>query len=236
MKAFVLAGGLGTRLRPRFGDLLKPLVPLGGRPFIVHQIEWLKRHGVREVVVCAGHGADEIERTLGDGAAFGITLVHSVEREPLGTGGALRLAARHVDGPALVLNGDTLVSCDPWALERVRWEHAAVGALALYEWADPGSKGRVECDAAGRITRFIEKDTAHRGTTWVNGGLYAFASWLWRYLPQGPSSLEHDVLPRLAAEGKLRGVRLPGEFFDIGTPEEWERAERRFTSGSVGST
>src|SRR5262249_59714540 len=104
----------------------------------------------------------------------------------------------------------------------------AMGAVALFEVADAGARGRVECDARGRIERFVEKDSGWRGTSWVNGGLYAFAPALWGSLPQGPSSLERDVLPPLAAEGRLRGFKSPGSFFDIGTPEEWERAERRF--------
>ena len=230
MKAFVLAGGLGTRLRPRFGDRPKALAPLAGRPFLAHQLEWLARHGVREVVVCAGHGADEVERELGDGRRFGVVLAYSVEPEPLGTGGALRLAGPRVAGPALVVNGDTLAACDPWALERARWEAGAVGAVALFEVADASTRGRVECDAAGVIERFVEKDPAHRGAAWVNGGLYAFSPALWRRLPAGVSSLERDVLPALAAERRLRGLKAAGEFFDIGTPEEWERAERAFSA------
>ncbi len=226
----MLAGGLGTRLKPRFGDLPKPLAPLAGRPFLVHQIEWLAAHGIREVVLCTGHGAGQVHAELGDGAAFGVRLAHSVEPEALGTGGALRFAAAHVAGPALVMNGDTLVACDPWVLERARWERAAVGAIALYATADAASRGRVECDATGRVARFVEKDPDHRGEAWVNGGLYAFSPALWRRLPAGASSLERDVLPALAARGELQGVPVPGEFFDIGTPEEWERAERRFAT------
>ena len=228
MKAFVLAGGLGTRLKPRFGDLPKPLAPLGGRPFLVRQLEWLTAQGVREAVLCAGYGADQMGRELGDGTALGIRLSYSVEESPLGTGGALRRAAALLDGPALVLNGDTLAPCDPWALERRRWETGSIGALALFETAEAMSRGRVECDAEDRIAKFVEKDGTHRGPAWVNGGLYAFSPALWRLLPAGSSSLELDVLPGLAASGSLRGVRFPGPFFDIGTPEEWERAERHF--------
>ena len=230
MKAFVLAGGLGTRLRPRFGDRPKALTPLAGRPFLAHQLEWLARHGVREVVVCAGYGADQLERELGDGQRWGVRLEYSVEQEPLGTGGALKLAQREVAGPALIVNGDTLAACNPWALERARWEHAALGAVALFEVADARARGRVECDAAGVVLRFVEKDESFRGSAWVNGGLYAFAAELWKRLPGGPSSLEREILPALAAEGRLRGFRTAGEFFDIGTPEEWERAERAFSA------
>lgn len=230
MKAFVLAGGLGTRLKPRFGDLPKPLAPLGDRPFLARQLEWLAAHGVHRAVILAGYGADEVRAALGDGEAFGVRLEYSVETEPLGTAGALRLAARFVDGPALVVNGDTIGDADPWALERDRWEHGALGTLALYRVADATARGRVECAAGGEVERFVEKDPAWRGPAWVNGGLAAFSPRLWRHLAAGAGSLERDVLPRLAADRALRGLESPGRFWDIGTPEEWERAQREIAS------
>ena len=230
MKAFILAGGFGTRLKPRFGDLPKPLAPLGGRPFLVHQLEWLARHGVRRAVLCVGHGADQVRDAIGDGRPWGVSVAWSEETEPLGTGGALALATPHVDGPALVMNGDTLADCDPWELERARWERGATGAVALFQVEDARSRGRVECDERGRVQRFVEKDPAWSGPAWVNGGLYAFAPALWRELGSGPGSLERDVLPRLASDGRLIGVPEDGTFHDIGTPEEWERAERDLAS------
>ncbi len=227
----MLAGGLGTRLRPRFGDLPKPLAPLRGRPFLAHQLEALAARGVREAVLCVGYGADQVRAALGDGADLGVELRYSVEAEPLGTGGALLHARAHVRGASLVLNGDTLAGADPWLLERARWEHGATGAVALYRVADAASRGRVEAED-GLVRRFVEKDAAHRGPAWVNGGVYSFAPWLWGRLAAharaaGPAfSLERDILPPLAGEGALRAVEVAGEFWDIGTPEEWERAER----------
>lgn len=229
----MLAGGMGTRLKAltKFGDLPKALVPVGGRPLLERQLEWLAGHGVRDVVLCTGHGADRVLDTLGDGARLGARLRYSAETEPLGTAGALRLARGHVAGSALVLNGDTLAPCDPWALEGARWESGALGAVALYRVADASARGRVERDAAGRIARFVEKDAGHTGPAWVNGGVYAFAARVWDYIPAtGAASLERDVLPRLAAEGRLVGCEAEGEFWDIGTPEDWERADRRFAS------
>src|SRR5207247_3447535 len=103
MKAFVLAGGLGTRLQPRFGALPKPLAPIGGKPFVTRQLEWLAGHGITLAVILAGHGAGSLRDALG-ARAGGVSLEWSVEEEPLGTGGALKLAASHVDGPAIVVN------------------------------------------------------------------------------------------------------------------------------------
>lgn len=228
MKAFVLAGGLGTRLRPRFGDTPKPLAPLGGEPFLVRQLAFLASHGIRRAVILAGHGAEALRDTLGS-VTSGVALEWSVESEPLGTGGALRLARPFVDGPALVVNGDTLADGDPWRVERDRWERGALGAVALYEVPDARSRGRVEASPEGRIERFVEKDDAWTGPAWVNGGVYAFAPAVWDAIPEGRSSLERDVLPGLAARGVLHGRRCEGRFWDIGTPEDWERAEREFS-------
>jgi len=231
VKAFVLAGGLGTRLRARFGDLPKPLAPIGGRPFLERQLAWLAGHGVREAVLCVGYGADQVRATLGD-ASQGVTLRYSVEEEPLGTGGALRLARGFVSGPALVVNGDTLAPCEPWGLERARWERGALGAVALFEVDDASARGSVAMDPDGRVLRFVEKASGGAGgaaRAWVNGGVYAFDPAVWTWIPAaGVASLERDVLPRLAAAGLMVGHREPGEFWDIGTPEEWARAERHF--------
>lgn len=229
MKAFVLAGGLGTRLKPRFGELPKPLAPLGGRPFLARQLEWLRDRGVRRAVILAGYGAEQVREALGDGGALGIALEYSIEPEPLGTGGALKLAEPFVDGPALVVNGDTLGECDPWTLERDRWEQGAIGAVALYRVDDARARGRVEHQAR-HVSRFVEKDDAFRGPAWVNGGQYTFSPLLWRHLPAGASSLERDVLPGLAASGRLSGCEVAGRFWDIGTPEDFERAERELSA------
>ena len=233
----MLAGGMGTRLRPlssSFGDLPKPLMPLGGRPLLERQLEWLAGHRVRDVVLCVGHGAEQVRAALGDGARLGVRLQYSTEEEPQGTAGALRLAGRYVTGSTLVVNGDTLAPCDPWVVERSRWESGALGAVALFQVADASARGRVERDAGGRIVRFIEKDAAHRGPAWVNGGIYAFAPRVWRYIPAtGAASLEREVLPRLAAERRLQGCEAAGEFWDIGTPADWERADRHFTIGKA---
>ena len=229
MKAFVLAGGLGTRLKPRFGDLPKPLAPLGGRPFLARQLEWLRSRGISSAVILAGYGAEQVREALGDGSSFGVSLEYSIEDQPLGTGGALKLAERFVEGSVLVVNGDTIGDADPWRLERDRWEHGALGAVALYHVDDASARGRVEL-AGGLVSRFVEKDKEHRGAAWVNGGQYVFSPGLWAAIPAGASSLERDVLPGIAARGRLLGCECAGRFWDIGTPEDFARAEREMTA------
>ena len=204
MKALILAGGLGTRLRPRFGDLPKPLAPLGGRPFLARQLEWLAAAGVREAVLCVGHGAAAVREALGDGAALGVRVEYSVEAEPLGTGGALLLAEPHVSGPCIVANGDTLALCDPWELERARWENGAIGAVALFRVGDAAGRGRVETGAGGRIERFVEKDPAHRGPAEGEAARGTRAASPSRRRPKHPRVLWE---PRRRPGGRLRGPR-----------------------------
>ena len=199
---------------------------MGGEPFLARQLDWLAGHGIREAVVCAGHGADQVQAALGTGVVHGVALRYSIEQEPLGTAGALKHAEAWVDGPILVVNGDTLPECDPWAIERDRWEHGMLGAVGVFRVDDARGRGRVQLAAEGAIEAFVEKDPAPAGSAWVNGGVYAFGPGLWRRLGAGPASLEREVLPQLAASRLLIGHRCPGRFFDIGTPEDWERAER----------
>ncbi len=226
MKAFVLAGGMGTRLKPRFGDLPKPLAPLGGRPFLVRQLEALRAGGVRHAVILAGYGAELVREALA-GSALDLRIDMSVEPEPMGTGGALWYAREFVgNDPIIVVNGDTLCECEPWRLEQLRWRHGLVGALALFRVPDAAARGRVDCSDRMVVREFVEKDPEFRGPAWVNGGMYAFSPALWHLLPAGASSLERDVLPALAHAGSLHGLPCAGRFWDIGTPEDFERAQR----------
>src|ERR1043166_1633799 len=114
MKAFVLAGGLGTRLKPRFGDLPKPLAPIAGKPFLARQVEWLAGPRIRRAVIRAGRGATQLQSALGDAAA-GVALEWSIEAEPLGTGGALRLATPVAVGPSPLVNGGRAAGRREWA-------------------------------------------------------------------------------------------------------------------------
>ncbi|HTR97955.1 MAG TPA: sugar phosphate nucleotidyltransferase [Candidatus Acidoferrales bacterium] len=235
MKAFVLAGGQGTRLRSRFGDLPKPLAPLAGRPFLVRQLAELRAAGVRHAVILAGYGAERVREALA-AHPLDLTIEFSIEPEPMGTGGALWHARAHADaGKLLIVNGDTLCPCDPWQLEQTRYERGAVGALALFRVEDASGRGRVECTDGLAVRAFVEKDPGFRGAAWVNGGMIAVTPALWKHLPAGPSSLERDVLPGLAAAGLLHGHACEGTFWDIGTPEDFERAERELRTRWGGS-
>jgi len=227
MKAFVLAGGLGTRLRDAFPDEPKALAPVGGRPFLDRLLEILRTEGVTDVVLCTGHRAAAIEAHVGDGAAHGLRIVHSVEPAPLGTGGALAFARAHVQGAALVLNGDTLVRGFRAPLESAHRRLAARASVALSLGGPAGASGNVDLDACGRVIRFAEKPPEGLAGGLLNAGVYLLEPEVFDAIPAGRAvSLEREVLPRLLAEGcTVAGAILKDGFVDLGTPEGLARAE-----------
>jgi D-glycero-D-manno-heptose 1,7-bisphosphate phosphatase len=203
----------------------KCLQPVAGRPFLDHLIWNLRRQGVRRVVLATGRLHEAIEAHVGDGSAFGVEAVYAREPEPLGTAGAVALGAQLLaDEFALACNGDSLFDVNQLDLAlHLRRAPDAYVALALRSEPDAARYGSVVLDADGRIASFAEKGAA--GEALVNGGVYcARTSWL-QSLPVAPASLEHDVFPALAADGRLLGVVRDGFFTDMGTPESLAAAQ-----------
>lgn len=207
MKALILVGGKGTRLQSVVSDLPKPLAPIAGKPFLEHQIEFLRRQGLSNIVLLTGHMAEKIR------AQFGSAVSYSHESTPLGTGGAI-LQAMTEDGRYLVLNGDSILVTD---YQKLVNEAKGPATLAAFHVADTSRFGRLDLEDDGRVRAFREKtDTA--GAGWINAGVYVLERSIFKG-KQGAFSLEKDVLPKLAGENKLRAVKCEGEFLDIGLPE-----------------
>lgn len=222
-QALILAGGRGTRLGALTESCPKPILPVAGRPFLDYLISRLARLGIGDVILSTGYHAALIRETLPEGALRGVRLRHSVEQEPAGTGGAVALAEPLLADQFIVLNGDTLFDVDVQALAALLALHPdAEAAVALREVEDAGRYGRVTLDG-DRITAFAEKSGDGRGL--INGGIYCLRRSALRRLPAGPSSLERDFFPALAAEGRLRGRSFAGYFIDIGLPETLARAQ-----------
>lgn len=229
MKAIILLGGQGTRLRPLTLAQPKPLVPILNRPFISYQLDLLKKFGLKDVVLALGHQAQSFRHALGSGKKFGMRFIYSLEKTPLGTGGALRLAFKHVDGPCLVLNGDLLAQIDLQRLVRFHQGRQALGTLLLATVEDPSSYGLVETGPEGRIKTFLEKPSLDQLTTkTINGGCYVFEPSLLRSIPEGRSvSLEREVFPLLLSQGAaLYGYAHAGYWRDIGTLSSYWAAHR----------
>lgn len=231
--AAILAGGLGTRLRPVVADRPKPLAEVGGRPFLAYVLDRLAGAGVRRAVLCTGYRGGQIEAAFGK-AYRGVDLVYSREPSPLGTGGALRLALPLLRSDAvLVVNGDSYCDADLAGFWHWCRDHDATAALVVTHVADPSRYGRVVVRGE-RVVRFEEKANAG-GPGWVNAGVYLFSCPVIAAIPAGEAiSLEKEVLPGLVTRGRLFGYRTGGRFIDIGTPETYAVAAAYLVQGLEG--
>src|SRR5438067_9725287 len=220
MQALVLAGGEGTRLRPLTRSVPKPVMPLAGRPFLTFMLDWLKRHGVDDVILSCGFMSEAVERVLGD-EHDGMRLRYVVEDEPLGTAGPMRLAADEgiLEDRLLVLNGDVLTDMD---LSAEILQHESAGAtatLALVAVEDTSSYGVVPTADDGQVEAFLEKTDGPAPTNRVNAGAYVLEREVVLRIPPGrPVSFEREVFPAMIGEG-LFGYMAAGYWIDIGTPE-----------------
>lgn len=229
-RVFILAGGLGTRLRPVIGDSVpKPMADVNGRPFLEWLLILLRGHGLRDFVISTGYKGEVIERYFGDGSRLGVSIEYSREESPLGTGGALRRAEPLLSGgDFLVVNGDTYLEADPRPLLEARASSGSIGVLGLVEARGPRKGGFVELEG-DRVVAFREGV----GTGRMYAGVAAFSPEVFRAMPGSERfSLEEDLLPSLASSGSLRGLPMEGTFIDIGTPEGYAAARATIGRGS----
>jgi D-glycero-alpha-D-manno-heptose 1-phosphate guanylyltransferase len=225
-EAIVLAGGLGTRLRSVVNDVPKPMAPVHGRPFLAFVLDQLVDAGFRAAILAVGYRHDAIRGFFGD-EYRGLVLRYSVESEPLGTGGAIRLACRLTSArDVFVLNGDTYLELDFGAMLGAHERAAARFSIAVCHVPDVARYGALELDD-GVVRAFREKGCA--GAGWINGGTYVLSSELRaRLRPAGAFSFEHDLLVPEVAHIRPLAFRTSGRFLDIGIPEDYRRAEQMF--------
>ena len=227
-ETIILAGGFGTRLRDLVTDVPKPLAPVAGRPFLAWLLDRLVAQGMRRCILATGYMADVIDREIGTKWS-GMEIVHSVETTPLGTGGAIRQAAKLLQGDcAHVLNGDTWLAYSTAALEQMALEAGAAIGLALAHVNDVGRYGAVETHN-GIVTDFLEKGRV--GDGWINAGCYFLSASAIAALPDVETfSFESEVLLPMASAGKVAAWTESSDFIDIGVPEDYRRAQRQFAS------
>jgi NDP-sugar pyrophosphorylase family protein len=234
MKAVILAGGEGTRLRPLTLTLPKPVVPVVDRPFLTHQLDLLSRVGVTEIVFSIAYQPERVRRVFGDGEHIGRRIHYAVEETPLGTGGAVRNAVPYLDDTTIVFNGDVLTDVDlPAVVERHR-QSGARATLVLTPVANPSAYGLVETDAHGRVLRFIEKPQPSEITTdTINAGIYVLDTSSLDLMPGGVNySIERGFFPGLLQRGDHVGAFVHrGYWIDIGTPEKYLQVHRDILGG-----
>ena len=229
VRGFVLCGGQGTRLRSVLPDQPKSMALISGMPFLQLLLDRLRGQGVDEVILGTGYMAEKIESYFGHGKQFARSIRYSKEQEPLGTGGALKLAEPLISDPVLVLNGDSYVewSLSPM-LELFRAKDANV-VVVLHTVADVRRYGTVTLDHHGRITQFLEKGL-RAGPGLINAGVYLVRKNIVSQLPPGTAiSLEREIFPGLVDCG-VYGLICEGLFIDIGIPDDLKRAQSLLAS------
>jgi mannose-1-phosphate guanylyltransferase len=234
VQAVILVGGEGTRLRPLTATVPKPVIPLVDRPFIVYMLEWLRRHGVDDVIMSCGFLATSVRNVLGDGSQLGLRLRFVEEPEPRGTAGALKYAEDLLDDRFLMLNGDVLTDID--LTEQIA-QHDATGAvatLALVPVEDPTAYGLVRLHDDRAVEEFVEKPSADQiDTNLISAGAYVLERSVLDLIPPDRNvSIEREVWPRLVGEG-LYGFAADAYWLDIGTPERYLQGTFDILEGNV---
>lgn len=232
MKALILAGGFGKRLKPLTDQTPKPLLEVAGKPIIVHQIDWLKQYEVKEIILTIGYMKEKFIEFLGSGRRYNVNICYVVEDEPLGTAGAVKNAESLLKNEPYfyVVNGDVLTSLDPSKLLKAL-DQTTIGAIATVPLPSP--YGIIYSDPQDRITGFKEKPSLRE--YWINAGVYAFKPEILNRLPE-KGSIE-EAFEKIAPEGKLKTVKYPDIFWkSIDTFKDIEEAEKTLAQKRILST
>jgi mannose-1-phosphate guanylyltransferase len=226
LKAIILAGGIGTRLRPLSCTRPKLLFPVLNKPLLDVTLERLAKIGIDNVILAVKYMAHVFIQEYGN-SKYGIAISYSIEKKPMRTGGAIKHAEKHIGHkePFLVLNGDIFTRIDYSSILDKHKKNNAVATIALYRVKDPSRYGTVKLTKNNKITQFIEKaPLGQTPSNIINAGIYVLDPKIFNFIPAGrPVSIEHEVFPMLAAEGKLLGYEFKETWIDIGKPRDYLR-------------
>jgi NDP-sugar pyrophosphorylase family protein len=235
LKAFILAAGLGTRLRSLGLNVPKVMVPIAGKPLLEHHFEHFRRQGITEFILNLHYLPEKITDYFGDGHQFGVNIVYSLETEILGTAGGVKKMEQHLRaGAFLVIYGDNLLQVELAPLVEFHRCRQALATIALFESPEPWTGGVVETAATGKVTAFREKpDPKTISTNLINAGIYLLEPGVLDYIPAGQfCDFGKDVFPKLLAAGEPVYAMKPKAYIqDIGTPERLAKARRDFEHG-----
>ncbi len=228
MKAVILAGGLGKRLREVIRDKPKSMAPVLGKPFLQYQIEQVRKYNIIEIVFCLGYLANQIESYFKDGARFRVSIRYAVEEKPLGTGGALKNAASYLEDEVfLVLNGDSYSEVDFVKFIKFHREKKGKGTILLKRVSRPQDYGLVKMDEDNRIRGFFEKPGKNSSGSIINAGVYLLEPEVLNHIPEDRQvSLEREIFPHLLEKNlPLFGYLTSDYFIDIGTPQKYAQIQ-----------
>jgi mannose-1-phosphate guanylyltransferase len=224
LKAVILVGGPGMRLRPLTEDRPKSVVPVLNRPAMEYTFAYLKQYGIEEIILAMSYLPDVITEYFGDGSRCGVRLTYCVEKEPLGTAGAVKNAAAYLDGTFLVMNGDVFTDLN--LADMIAWHQAekSLATISLTWVDDPSAFGVVETDSRQKVKRFIEKPPLAEATThWINAGTYILEPEVLTRIPAATHYMfEHGLFPGLLAAGEpVYGYPYRGFWLDMGNPSKY---------------
>lgn len=240
MQALILAGGKGTRLRPLTVYTPKPIVSVINRPFLLYQIDVLKKAGITDITLSLSYQPDKIQQILGDGSDFDVSLTYITEPSPMGTGGAYKFAEDALRETTVVFNGDILTTVDLAKILELHQQKGSEATITLMPVEDPSRYGLVETDKDGRVLRFIEKpqpdELAELATNNINAGIYVLEPSILDIIAKDANrSFEYDVFPDiLKREMPFYAYVIDGDYWlDIGTPASYLKAHHDFLSGAI---
>lgn len=223
-KAILLLGGKGTRLRPITYEVPKALLPVQGKTVPEHLIELFKKFDITDLIFSVGYKADKIMSYYGDGSKYGVKITYVKENEALGSAGAIKLAANHLDETFIVTNGDELKDIDLEEMFLFHKQNKALVTAALTTVSDPSAYGVAKLEGS-KILEFVEKPKKEDAPSkLINSGLSIWEPEAIALIPEGFSMYEKDVFPVLAGKKRLYGYIFSGQWFDTGTPERYETA------------
>lgn len=222
--ALILAGGQGVKMRPFTYEMPKPMIPVKGRPILQHIIKSIRDAGITDVIIVIDKQlGGNIQKFFGDGSNFGVNITYIVEKERAGTAGAIRLAKDKLTEPFLLYYSDVLAEIDLLAFMEFHKSASSVMSAALNATDKFSDYGVVKLQG-NTIVDFVEKPRKNDTFGLVNAGIFLAEPEIFDYLPaKTPASLENEVLPQLARRGQLSGYPFSGKWFDISTPEIYER-------------
>lgn len=229
MKALILAGGFGTRLKKIIPDIPKVMVPINGRPFLEYVLRNLKSMGITEVIVSVGYLSQTVSDYFGKGSRLGMHIVYSMENRPLGTGGGIKLAQKYVvsEPVFLTINGDTYTKVHLETFLTFHIKHHKTASILLSPNGEKSNSGNLSLrQTTGKVITFQEKSHTSAGA-FINSGYYLFDPRIFTFIPEKQTvSLEKEVFPKLILAGQLYGFIHASSFYDIGLPKGYKKAQR----------
>jgi len=230
MKAVILAGGLGTRLRPLTYKKPKPMLPLGGKPMLEHLIKWIKKNNVKEIVLCTSYLHKTIENYFGNGKKFGVSIEYAISKKPLATAGQLKTAEKLVDDTFVCVYGDSIFDFNLKGMITEHKKKKSFITMSLYEYKTNLKYGVIETNKTGKVSAWHEKPEIRAK---INMGCYVMEPDVLSLIPKRKEYGMDDVLKRaLARRKKIGSITTKKGFIDVGNMESYEKANKEFRKKS----